>query len=64
MMMAKILASRNTQGVGMGFKEMFTPLVALGIPFVFVVEQPDLGTAMMLAAIRRIHADFRKSKSA
>lgn len=51
MMMAKILATRNTFGSGMGFKEMFVPLIILGIPFVFVVEQPDLGTAMMLAAI-------------
>lgn len=35
----------------MGLREMFVPLLILGIPFVFVVEQPDLGTAMMLAAI-------------
>lgn len=51
MMMAKILATKNTHGNGMGFKDMFGPLLVLGIPFVFVVEQPDLGTAMMLAAI-------------
>ncbi|NUN07160.1 MAG: FtsW/RodA/SpoVE family cell cycle protein, partial [Bdellovibrio sp.] len=51
MMMAKILATRNTMGSGMGLREMFVPLIILGIPFVFVVEQPDLGTAMMLAAI-------------
>lgn len=51
MMMAKILATRNTLGSGMGLREMFVPLLILGIPFVFVVEQPDLGTAMMLAAI-------------
>lgn len=51
MMMAKILSTRNTMGSGMGFKEMLVPLVILLIPFAFVVEQPDLGTAMMLAAI-------------
>lgn len=51
MLLAKILASRNTMGSGMGFKEMLTPLIALLIPFGFVVEQPDLGTAMMLLAI-------------
>ncbi len=51
MLLAKILATRNTMGSGMGFKEMFTPMVALLIPFGFVVEQPDLGTAMMLLAI-------------
>lgn len=64
MMMAKILATRNSQGSGMGFKEMFMPLVALGIPFVFVVEQPDLGTAMMLAAIGGSMLIFAKVKRA
>lgn len=51
MLMAKILATRNSMGSGMGFKEMFMPLIVLLVPFVFVVEQPDLGTAMMLTAI-------------
>ncbi|WP_413574981.1 rod shape-determining protein RodA [Bdellovibrio sp. HCB290] len=51
MLMAKILATKTTHGQGMGFKEMVGPLFVLGIPFVLVVEQPDLGTAMMLAAI-------------
>lgn len=62
MMMAKILANRNSQGSGMGFKEMFIPLIALGVPFVFVVEQPDLGTAMMLAAIGGSMLLFAKVK--
>lgn len=51
MMMAKILCTKNTHGPGMGFKEMFVPLVALFIPVGLVMEQPDLGTAMMLLAI-------------
>lgn len=51
MLMAKILSTRNTLGSGMGFKEMLMPIIVLGVPFVLVVEQPDLGTAMMLAAI-------------
>lgn len=62
MLMAKILATRNTHGSGMGFKEMFLPLIVLGIPFVFVVEQPDLGTAMMLAAIGGSMLIFAKVK--
>lgn len=62
MLMAKILANRNTHGPGMGFKEMFIPLIALGVPFVFVVEQPDLGTAMMLAAIGGSMVIFAKVK--
>ena len=62
MFMAKILANRNTAGYGMGFKEMTAPLLVLGIPFVFVVEQPDLGTAMMLAAIGGSMIIFAKVK--
>ncbi|AHI06319.1 rod shape-determining protein [Bdellovibrio bacteriovorus W] len=62
MMMAKILANRNPLGNGMGFKELAAPLITLGIPFVFVVEQPDLGTAMMLAAIGGTLLIFSKVK--
>lgn len=62
MLMAKILATRNTHGPGMGFKEMFAPLLIMGVPFVFVVEQPDLGTAMMLAAIGGSMVIFAKVK--
>ena len=62
MMMAKILSTKNTHGNGMGFKDMFGPLLILGIPFVFVVEQPDLGTAMMLAAIGGSMLLFTKVK--
>lgn len=62
MLMSKILLSRNTHGPGMGFKEMFTPALVLLIPFVLVVEQPDLGTAMMLAAIGGSMLIFAKVK--
>lgn len=62
MLMAKILATRSSHGQGMGFKEMFIPLIVLGVPFVFVVEQPDLGTAMMLAAIGGSMMIFTKVK--
>lgn len=51
MVLAKILSRRSIHGQGMGIKELFWPLVILGVPFALVVEQPDLGTAMMLAAI-------------
>lgn len=51
MVMAKILSRRSVHGRGMGFKELFWPLLILGVPFGLVVEQPDLGTAMMLCAI-------------
>ncbi|MFV3409116.1 rod shape-determining protein RodA [Bdellovibrio bacteriovorus] len=64
MLMAKILATRSTHGSGMGLKELALPLTALLIPFGLVVEQPDLGTAMMLAAIggsMLIFAKIRKT---
>ncbi len=51
MLLARILATRNSLGPGMGFKEMLGPLLILFVPFALVVEQPDLGTAMMLMAI-------------
>ncbi|KHD87669.1 MAG: rod shape-determining protein [Bdellovibrio sp. ArHS] len=62
MLMAKILATRNTHGPGMGIKELIGPLLALLIPFGLVVEQPDLGTAMMLAAIGGSMLIFAKIK--
>lgn len=49
--MAKVLQSRASDGPGMGLKQLLWPLILMGIPFALVVEQPDLGTAMMLAAI-------------
>jgi rod shape determining protein RodA len=51
LVMAKILAGRTSIGRGMGFRELAVPVFVLAVPFVLVVEQPDLGTAMMLAAI-------------
>lgn len=50
-LLAKILALRSTIGPGMGFKALAVPLLCLLTPFVLIVEQPDLGTAMMVAAI-------------
>lgn len=62
MLLAKILANRNSAGQGMGMKELATPLVILLIPFGLVVEQPDLGTGMMLAAIGGSMIIFTKVK--
>ncbi len=50
-LLAKILANRNTLNGGMGFRELVIPLAILLVPFALIVEQPDLGTAMMLGAI-------------
>ncbi|WP_413290902.1 rod shape-determining protein RodA [Bdellovibrio sp. HCB337] len=62
MIMAKILASRNSTGQGMGLKELAFPMIILLIPFGLVVEQPDLGTGMMLAAIGGSMILFSKVK--
>lgn len=45
------LSEKNSMGPGMSFKDMLWPLFLLALPFALVVEQPDLGTAMMLMAI-------------
>lgn len=62
MLMAKILSTRSSLGSGMGLKELAVPLMCLLVPFAFVVEQPDLGTAMMLAAIGGSMMIFAKIK--
>ncbi len=51
LLMARALSNKTSFGQGMGLKELAVPLIVLLIPFVLVMEQPDLGTAMMLAAI-------------
>jgi len=62
MLMAKILATRNSTGSGMGLKELAIPMLALLVPFILVAEQPDLGTGMMLAAIGGSMILFTKVK--
>ncbi|MEI7973498.1 MAG: rod shape-determining protein RodA [Bdellovibrio sp.] len=49
--LAKFLARYSPEGPGMGLRELSIPLLLMGVPFVLVVEQPDLGTALMIAAI-------------
>jgi rod shape determining protein RodA len=48
-LLAKVLASRSSSS-GMGIRDLIFPLIALLLPFGLIVEQPDLGTAIMLAA--------------
>ncbi|MFN8791104.1 MAG: rod shape-determining protein RodA [Bdellovibrionales bacterium] len=49
--LAKLLGRYTVHGRGLGFRELFVPLILLGLPFGLVVEQPDLGTAMMITAV-------------
>lgn len=51
MVLAKTLHQRSVDGDGMGFRDLLLPLTLLALPFALIVEQPDLGTAMMVAAI-------------
>ncbi|MBC7370885.1 MAG: rod shape-determining protein RodA [Bdellovibrionaceae bacterium] len=62
MVMAKVLSHRSSAGSGMGIKELAVPMVAFLLPFILVVEQPDLGTGMMLAAIGGSMILFTKVK--
>jgi rod shape determining protein RodA len=62
MVLAKILCRRAVHGPGMGIKRLIIPGLLLILPFGLVVEQPDLGTAMMLAAIGVTMILFTKVK--
>ena len=60
--MAKQLSRYSVHGRGLGFRQLAMPAVLLLIPFALVVEQPDLGTAMMLTAIAVSMVIFCKVK--
>jgi rod shape determining protein RodA len=50
MVLAKTLAHRNTTN-GLGVMSLVWPVLLFFVPFVLTVKQPDLGTALILAAI-------------
>lgn len=43
--------SRKDEDAGYGLKEMVTPVLLTGLPFILILKQPDLGTALMLGII-------------
>jgi rod shape determining protein RodA len=43
--------SRRDTGRGFGFKELFIPMALTGVPFLLILKQPDLGTALMMVVI-------------
>lgn len=49
--LARILSRHSMHGRGLGFRELAVPLILLGLPFILVVKQPDLGTSMMIMAV-------------
>jgi rod shape determining protein RodA len=51
LILARLLVRQNSQGSGMGLRELLFPGLLILIPFGLTVKQPDLGTAMMLLFI-------------
>ena len=43
--------SRKEQVEGYGIRELVTPVLLTGLPFLLILKQPDLGTALMLGII-------------
>jgi rod shape determining protein RodA len=43
--------SRRDTSRGFGFRELLIPMLLTALPFVLILKQPDLGTALMLVAI-------------
>lgn len=52
--------SRKEISEGYAIKDLVVPVVLTGIPFILILLQPDLGTAMMLAIIAASMAMFVK----
>lgn len=50
-MLAKNLSYRTVDNRGMNLRDLAVPLLLMLVPFGFIVEQPDLGTALLIAAI-------------
>ncbi len=51
LVLAKNLSRYSVNGPGLGFKSLVIPILLILLPFGLVVEQPDLGTGLMLMAI-------------
>ncbi len=50
LVLAKYL-SRFNPSDGIGFRNLFVPMLLAGIPFALTAKQPDLGTALLILAI-------------
>lgn len=51
LVLARTLSQKDLDPKGMGLFQLAWPISLMMIPFILTVKQPDLGTAMMLAAI-------------
>ena len=59
--LARYLSNRSYDQ-GLGFKDLFIPALIMGAPFALTVKQPDLGTALLIAAIAGSMIIFVKVK--
>jgi len=50
-MLARYFSMKNIAGRGLGIKDLIVPGLILFVPFVLIMKQPDLGTAIILSAI-------------
>lgn len=60
--LAKVFSQRSVDHEGMGLRELALPMLLFALPFGLVVEQPDLGTGMTIAAISGSVILFMKVK--
>ncbi len=51
LVLARLLSQRAHDSKGMGVRQLVVPAMLMLVPFILTVKQPDLGTALMLAAI-------------
>ena len=61
-LLARILSKKKMQ-IKLNFKDLIFPLILIFIPFVMVVRQPDLGTALLIFAISFSMILFLKVKT-
>ncbi|RME16133.1 MAG: rod shape-determining protein RodA [Bdellovibrio sp.] len=51
LIMAHILSTKKIKKSGLQFKDLLYPLFVVSIPFLLIVKQPDLGTALLIVLI-------------
>ncbi len=63
LVLAKVLIHKDSEGRGMGLRDLFVPVLLILVPFILTVKQPDLGTAMTLFFIGGTLLFFVKIKA-
>jgi len=52
--------SRKVRVNGLSFRDLFQPIILIGAPFVLIMAQPDLGTAILIALVAASMTIFAK----